>query len=53
MRSNKRSTSVSDTSELERDYDFPSTESTFEPARVHTSASANPETQKDLDDIPF
>ncbi len=53
MRSNKRSTSVADTSDMERDYDFANTESTYEPTRVHTSASANPETQKDLDDIPF
>jgi hypothetical protein len=53
MRSNKRSTPVPDSSDLERDYAFSSTESTFEPARVQTSTSANPDTQKDLDDIPF
>ena len=53
MRSNKRSTPVPDSSDFERDYAFSSTESTFEPARVQTSTSANPDTQKDLDDIPF
>jgi single-stranded DNA-binding protein len=53
LRSSKRSAPMPDASDLDRDYASPSTESTFEPATIHTSASANPDSQKDLDDIPF
>lgn len=53
MRSNKRSVPTSGTDDLERDYASSTTESTFEPARVQTSTFANPESQQDLDDIPF
>jgi single-stranded DNA-binding protein len=53
MRSNKRSVPISDTSDLDTDYASSGTESTYGSARISTSTSANPESQKDLDDIPF
>jgi single-stranded DNA-binding protein len=53
LRPHVRSAPLSDTSDLERDYASSITESTFEPATVQTSTSANPDSQKDLDDIPF
>ena len=52
MRSNKRSTPVVEANNLERDYAFSGTESTFEPTIVPSSPSGNMD-QKDLDDIPF
>jgi single-stranded DNA-binding protein len=48
MRSNKRSAPVVEADNLERDYAFSGTESTFEPTTVSTNMD-----QKDLDDIPF
>lgn len=53
MRSNKRSAPVSAPSDLDTDYASLDAEPAFGSARVQTSTSANPESQKDLDDIPF
>lgn len=53
MRPPRQSAPVSATRDLERDYAASTTESTFEPATFHPSTSASPESQKDLDDIPF
>jgi len=49
----KRSAPMSDTRDMERDYASPTPESSFEPAIVQASTSTSPESQKDLDDIPF
>ncbi|NEP13696.1 MAG: single-stranded DNA-binding protein [Symploca sp. SIO1A3] len=53
LRNNTSSTPVSNTSNLERDFASNSTESSFEPSIVPTPTSTNPESQPDLDDIPF
>jgi single-stranded DNA-binding protein len=53
MRPSRQSAPMSATRDLERDYAASTTESTFEPATFHPSTSASPESQKDLDDIPF
>lgn len=53
LRANTSSAPVSDTSKLERDFASSSTESSFEPSIVPNPTSANPESQPDLDDIPF
>ncbi len=53
MRSNRRSAAMSDSSDLDRDYASSRTDSTYESATVQSSTSANPDSQKDLDDIPF
>ncbi|NES18849.1 MAG: single-stranded DNA-binding protein [Symploca sp. SIO3E6] len=45
--------SVSDTSNLDQDFPSTTTEPAFEPSIVPAPTSANPESQPDLDDIPF
>ncbi|NET56195.1 MAG: single-stranded DNA-binding protein [Symploca sp. SIO2E6] len=53
LRANTSSASVSDNSNLERDFAATTNESSFEPSIVPAPTSANPESQPDLDDIPF
>jgi len=53
IRANTSSTSVSDTSNLEQDFPSTTTDQGFEPSIVPASTSASPESQPDLDDIPF
>ncbi|NEP57226.1 MAG: single-stranded DNA-binding protein [Symploca sp. SIO2G7] len=53
LRANTSSASVSNTSNLEQDFASTTTEPSFEPSVVPAPTSANPESQPDLDDIPF
>jgi single-strand DNA-binding protein len=53
LRSSRQSTPSANTTDLERDYAASDAESIYEAPAVRTSAPANPESQQDLDDIPF
>ncbi|NEP00907.1 MAG: single-stranded DNA-binding protein [Symploca sp. SIO2E9] len=53
LRSNAPSRPTHDLGNQDRDYFSTTSESSFEPNIVETSTSANPESEQDLDDIPF
>jgi single-strand DNA-binding protein len=53
LKGNRQSAPMSDADEMVRDYSYLTTESDFETTRVQVPAAANPDHQKDLDDIPF
>jgi len=53
LRSPRQSAPMPNTSDLERDYVSSASEPTFETPAIRTSTAATPESQQDLDDIPF
>lgn len=53
LRPHVKSTPMSPSSNVEREYASPTTESTFEPTTVPFSTQGNPQNEQDLDDIPF
>ncbi len=53
LRSHRQSAPVSNSSDLDRDYASSVTEPRYETPAVRTSTAATPESEQDLDDIPF